>query len=188
MGALSSTTVYTELKDWGANPPAYSFSTGEEDKLGQHVPERYLDDRQDLKGTRTGSLPVMRRVGREMEPPWPKPTRTCPTCNNGQVEDVEHFIMRCPSYDTPRGVMLSDARKALDRSPADLTASVFGAMSKEDQSHVLLGKRFGDPTAENRIDRSVKRFLRKAWTIRAPVTARVNAVLGKQYDVYEWKH
>jgi hypothetical protein len=69
--------------------------------------------------------------------------------------------------------MLSDTCKALDRSTSNITALGFTAMSEGQQSHVLLGKRFGDPAAEYRIDRSVKRFLRKAWTIRAPVTARI---------------
>jgi hypothetical protein len=40
-----------EIKEWGANPPEYSFSLGKENWIGQHVPERYSDDRDDLKGT-----------------------------------------------------------------------------------------------------------------------------------------
>jgi hypothetical protein len=192
MRALRSTATYTDIKDWGACPREYAFSSGEEDKIGQHVSERYLDDREDLKGTRlkllcrTGCLPIMRRVGREMRPPWPKATRTCITCN-GQVEDVEHFVMKCPSYMVPRRIMMTDARKALDRSSAPLTAASFDAMSDSEQCKVLLGKRIGDPFAENRLDRSVKRFLRKAWTTRAPVTARINAVLNTHYEVFVWK-
>ena len=190
MRALPSTAMYSEIKEWGANPAAYAFSSGEEDKLGQHVPERYLDDREDLKGTRlkllcrTGALPVMRRVGREARPSWPKAMRTCLTCNNGQVEDVEHFIMQCSSYENHRRTMMADARRTLHRSPAVLTAASFDAMSQGDQCQVLLGKRFGDPIAENRLDRTVKRFLRKAWTARAPVTASVNTVLKKEYEVF----
>ena len=166
---------------------------GEENRIGQHVPERYLDDRDDLKGTRLkilcrlGALPVMRRVGRELQPPWPKVTRTCHTCNNGEIEDVEHFIMRCPSYDNPRNNMLTDVRTVIDRSPIALNAAGFDAMSQGDQCKILLGQRIGDPVAENRLDRNIKRFLRKAWNIRAPVTAAVNAVLGKEYEVFTWR-
>jgi hypothetical protein len=75
MRALPSSAKYAEIKEWGANPPEYSFSFGEEDRIGQHVPERYLDDRNDFKGARLkalcrlGALPVMRRVGREQKPP-----------------------------------------------------------------------------------------------------------------------
>ena len=71
MRALPSTATYLKIKEWGTNPPGYSFSSGEENWMSQHVPERYLDDRDELKGTRltilcrVGALPVMRRVGRE---------------------------------------------------------------------------------------------------------------------------
>jgi hypothetical protein len=50
-----------------------------------------------------------------------------------------------------------------------------------------LGQRIGDPALENRIDRNIKRYLQKAWNIRAPVTASVNAVLGKDYEVFVWR-
>ena len=82
--------------------------SGEEDRLGQYVPEAYLDDRKDLKGTRlkmlcrTNSLPVMDRVGREMRPQWPKNHRICPMCDKQVVEDVEHFLVGCPAYDVCR--------------------------------------------------------------------------------------
>jgi hypothetical protein len=73
-----SAAAYITLKEWGPNPLNYSFSVGESGKLGQHVPERYLDDRNNLKGTRLkmlcrlGCLPLMNRVGREARPPWPR--------------------------------------------------------------------------------------------------------------------
>ena len=56
-------------------------------------------------------------------------------------------------------------------------------MSSQAQCVVILGRRIGDPIAENRIDASVKRYLTKAWNLRAGVTARINAVLGTAYDV-----
>ena len=52
MDGLGSTSTYSLIKEWGVNPKAYAFSGGEVGRLGQHVPERYLDDRQSLKGTR----------------------------------------------------------------------------------------------------------------------------------------
>ena len=48
---------------------------------------------------------------------------------------------------------------------------------------MILGKRIGDPIAENRIDAAVKRYLTKAWNLHAGVTARINAVLGTAYDI-----
>jgi hypothetical protein len=51
------------------------------------------------------------------------------------------------------------------------------------QYEILLGKRFGDPLAENRIDAAVKRYLTKTWNSRAGVAAAINNVLGTSYDV-----
>ena len=97
--------MYSNVKDWGTNPKDYSFSVGEVNKLGQHVPKRYLDDRGNLKGTRLkmlcrlGCLPLMKRVGRETKPPWPREYRTCAACNSGTIEDIHHFVMECPKYE-----------------------------------------------------------------------------------------
>jgi hypothetical protein len=83
--------------------------------------------------------------------------------------------------------MMVDVRAAIDRSPIALTSATFDAMSQGDQCKILLGQRIGDPALENRIDRNIKRYLRKASNIRAPVTASVNAVLGKDYEVFVWR-
>ena len=45
LAAKPSASTYSTVKEWGPNPKNYSFSTGEVHRLGQHVPERYLDDR-----------------------------------------------------------------------------------------------------------------------------------------------
>ena len=52
MEDMPSVRVYNKVKDWGTNTRAYSFSSGEEGRPGRLVPERYLDDRVCLKGTR----------------------------------------------------------------------------------------------------------------------------------------
>ncbi len=57
-------------------------------------------------------------------------------------------------------------------------------MDPVEQGQVLLGKRTGDPGAEDSVDRLVKRFLVKAWNIRKNVTDMINTVLGTSYDVY----
>ena len=191
MLARPSTAMYCQVKDWDCNPLAYSFSSGEEDRIGQHVPERYLDDRLDLKGTRlkllcrTGALPTMNRVGREVKPrKWPRSARICPACDSTEVEDVEHFVMQCPLYRAQRQVLISDATAALDRSTGSVDGAAFGALPPRAKLLVLLGRRVGDPVAENRIDRSMKRFLRKAWNRRAPYTEIVNQVLNTEYAVF----
>ena len=185
------------IKSWGLNPEPISFSTGECDRIGQHVPERYLDDRKCLKGTRLkllcrlNCLPLMDRVGREVKPRWPKENRICFAClslkEKAVVEDVHHFIMECSSYSDKRERLLCSVRSIIDGSAGELIAGEFQAMDSTSQAHILLGKRFGDPIAENSINRLVKRFLSKAWNIRSGLTDKVNTVLGTSYDVFTAK-
>jgi hypothetical protein len=190
MAGLSSTRSYVQMKEWGANPAAYSFSSGEEDKLGQLVPERYLDDRNDLKGTRLkmlcrmGCMPVMDRVGREARPKWPKESRTCLVCNHSQREDIKHFLLECPAYAGPRARMVNDVKRVLGRAVGPSGPVDFHAMDATTRHLVLLGRRIGDPVAEDRIDRTVKRYLKKAWNARAAVTETINDMLGTSYGVF----
>ena len=134
LASLPSTRGYVEIKEWGTNTKAYSFSSGEEGRLCQHVPERYLDDRFDLKGTRlkllcrTGCLPVMDRVGRELKPPWPKECRVCYVCNEGLIEDIEHFIMACPKYIYKRNELLRRVANILHHSSSTVSSNEFTTM------------------------------------------------------------
>ena len=57
-------------------------------------------------------------------------------------------------------------------------------MQPGDQLTVLLGKRFDDPAAEDRLDRTMKRFLSKCWNLRSEVTGAVNAALFTSYGIY----
>ena len=177
MEGMPSVQVYNRIKYWGANTKDYSFSRGEEGRPGRLVPERYLDDRSRLKGTRLkllcrlNCLPVMDRVGREVKPKWPKASRVCFACGCGSVEDTRHFIMDCAG-------LLAQLGRILSRASCGMTAAEFMGMSGQDQCEVILGKRIGDPVAENRIDSAVKRYLTKAWNLRAGVTAKINAALG----------
>jgi hypothetical protein len=168
----------------------YSFSVGESGKLGQHVPERYLDDRRNLKGTRLkmlcrlGCLPLMNRVAREAKPPWPREYGTCAACCTGKIEDVHHFVMECPRYASKRAALLKQAVRELAGSKGDVTASGFASMEAKDQLAVLLGRRISDPAAEDRLDRSVKRYLSKCWNLRAGVTGAINEALFTSYGIY----
>ena len=181
--------VYNRIKDWGTNDRAYSFSVGEEGRPGRLVPERYLDDRTYLKGTRLkllcrlGCLPVMDRVGREVRPKWPKQDRICFVCRSGAVEDVHHFIMDCPHYAARRAGLVARVEHVLSRASCDLTAPAFAGMTSQAQCEVILGRRIGDPIAEDLIDSAVKRHLTKTWNMRAGTAAKINAVLGTAYDV-----
>jgi hypothetical protein len=185
-----SASTYISIKEWGPNPENYSFSSGEVDRLGQHVPERYLDDRSNLKGTRLkmlcrlGCLPLMDRVGREAKPAWPRDLRTCAACNTGRVEDVHHFVMECPKYEQRRTGLMQQAVVEIAKSDGDLGAVEFATMQPCDQLPVLLGKRFSDPAAEDRLDRNMKRFLSKCWNLRSEVTGAINDSLFTSYGIY----
>jgi hypothetical protein len=187
MARMPSTTTYVEVKEWGRNPEEYSFSSGEVGKLGQLVPERYLDDRRNLKGTRlkmlcrTGCLPLMERVGREVEPKWPREMRTCLACNSGAVEDVRHFVMECPAYAERRRGLLTQVAQAAQRSAVDIP---FDATTVEEQLQVILGKRVGDRRFEDKVDWQVKKFLVKSWNAREPVKKAINVIFGTQYGIY----
>ena len=190
LSSKTSATDYIGLKEWGPNPVNYSFSGGESGKLGQHVPERYLDDRNNLKGTRLkmlcrlGCLPLMNRVGREARPPWPREYRTCAACCTGKIEDVHHFVMDCPRYATKRTALLQQTVRELTRSNGNVTGIGFASMTAKNQLAVLLGRRISDPTAEDRLDRSVKRYLSKCWNLRGGVTGAINDALFTSYGIY----
>ena len=211
MQELPSTTDYVNLKEWGVNTEEYSYSSGETGRLGQHVPERYLDDRDSLKGTRlkllcrVGAIPTMKRIGRELKTPWPVKSRICFNCSMGVVEDVHHFLMDCPLYDSIRVVLLSRVAGAYDGATNNATnknlsrglGSIiplpredrlntcnFKDLDSKEQSLILLGKRFNHPQVEDKIDKMVKRFLVKAWNLRKPVTMAINSILGTNYDVF----
>ena len=189
MAAMPSTRPYSKIKEWGANTEPYSFSAGEVDRQGRLVPERYLDDRACLKGTRLkllcrlNCLPVMHRVGREVKPKWPVQDRICFACGTGAIEDVRHFIMDCPLYERKRAGLIKQVCVVLASSASELLPHDFKSLCVQEKCEVLLGKRIGDPVAENRIDSAVKRYLTKAWNLRSGVTASINAVLDTKYSV-----
>ena len=190
LSTKASAKAFIDIKSWDPNPEEYSFSVGEVNKLGQHVPERYLDDRRNLKGTRLkllcrlGCLPLMDRVGREAKPSWPAELRTCMACNLGKIEDTHHFVMECPKYENKRLAMLKQIIRELTKCTGHATAVSFAGMNSHAQLAVLLGKRISDPKTEDRIDRNMKRFLSKCWNLRSGVTDAVNDALHTSYGVF----
>jgi hypothetical protein len=100
------------------------------------------------------------------------------------VEDTHHFIMGCPRYAAKRAGLIARVGLILSGSACNLTAQAFAHMSSQAQCEVILGKRIGDPIAEDRIDATVKIYLTKTWNLRAGVTANINAALGTAYDVH----
>ena len=182
MSTMSSAEVYVGMKEWGANEEKYSFSRGERGKLGHQVPERYLDDRVNLKGTRLkmlcrlGCLPLLDRVGREAKPKLQPEMAVCLVCSSGAVESIKHLVMDCPAYATRRHTLMQQVGRAADRAGV-----AFAALPPEEQFLLLLGKRVDDPVLENRVDWQVKKFLCKSWTKRKPVMDAINRQFGTQY-------
>ena len=183
MSGMTSAVAYNPIKCWDTNPEMYSFSSGEVGRIGQHVPEIYLDDRTRLKGTRLkllcrlGCLPVMDRIGREVIPRWPKYSRICFGFREGQIT---HFLMTCPVYAKQRGKLFSRVTEILANSNSN--AGPFWDMDREHHRQLLLGKRIGDPIAETKVDIAVKHFLIKAWNKRSCLTRTINSLLGTNYE------
>ena len=91
--------------------------------------------------------------------------------------------MDCPVYAHQRAGLINHVRSILSSSSSKLSVSDFDGLSGHGQCEVLLGKRIGDPTAENRIDKVVKKYLIKAWNIRSKLTSHINTVLNVSYSV-----
>ena len=182
MSKQTSTACYARVKSWTVNPVHYCARKSELGKLGLLVHEPYLDDHADYTGTRlkllcrTNSLPLMHRVGREVTPPWPKHLRTCFMCSSAaETENVYHFVMNCPSYEPHRCKLFTRVARI---------SAGFATSSPDVQFLTLLGRRTGNPSVDSRIDYCMKRYLRKAWNIRRPLTDRINNVFGTTYSVY----
>ena len=62
----------------------------------------------------------------------------------------------------------------------------FGALSGEQQIRVLLGAPAGCKLTEVGIDCAVKRFLRKAWKVRRPISLAINEEFDRE-DVVRTK-
>lgn len=193
MSLMSSAAVYNQVKSWGVNEVEYSKFSGEVGRLGFLTPERYLDDRTNIKGTRLkmlcrlACLPVMDRVGREVRPKWPKENRVCWTCEDAHVEDVRHFVMDCTRYDAHRTVLLAKVCKILESQEGEKTFDDFNMLTAKEQFEILMGKRIGNPQAEDTIDKYVKTFLVKCWGCRRAVEDAVNNVLNTNYSVFGYK-
>ncbi len=146
--------------------------------------------RDSLKGTRLkmlcrlGCLPLMNRVGREANPPWPREYRTCAACCTGKIEDVHHFVMECPRYGVKRSTLLKRAVRKLSGPKGDVTAIGFAGMEAKGQLAVLLGKRTSDQATVDRLDRSVNRYFSKCWNLRSQVTGAINDALFTSYGIY----
>ena len=89
--------------------------------------------------------------------------------------------MRCDST-AKNWLACIDRVRATLRTCTSLSTADFGALTEVGRLHVLLGKRFGDPGAEDSVDTIIEHFLRKCWSSRTQLTLSINELFGTEYD------
>ena len=98
---------------------------------------------------------------------WDGVHPTCPMCSSGQAETLPHFLLHCEAYKTPRARLQACLARELPNPHT---------FSDMELTGLLLGGRATHP-AEEALDYEAKRFLKKAWRIRKPVTRFLNKKL-----------
>ena len=81
---------------------------------------------------------LMIEIGRYQMPKIPKDRRLCPLCDQSKVEDENHFIFECPTYEILRRKLIANSNTKIKSfmNNSDLKR----LMESEDQSiHVLIG-------------------------------------------------
>ena len=95
----------------------------------------------------------------------------CKLCGQG-MEDVRHLLLSCSAHANQRA-------RGVDRGLEMADIAPLSEQSEVDQLDLLLGKTTGLLEADDRINRCVARFLKKAWRSREWLTASLNAKLGR---------
>ena len=168
------------------NDPGHSLYTGEIGRLGYRVSEQYLDDRARLSAnvnrlkmlSRCRALPLMARIGRERR--WPQMACICLACGTAEVEDNEHFFLRCPFYNDLRSSLFDSIQHmSHNQGFIGIVFVNFNGLSGIQQLEIVLGKRIGNAAVERGIDTAVKIFLEAAWTRRSDIRERINVILSR---------
>ena len=182
---LLSASRYMAVKCWDKMDADRAEMKGEVGQRGSLVVERYLDDVKERLGSRlkllcrAGCLPVLGRVAWELD--LSEHHGKCVLCDSGEVEDVEHVLLRCPAHQHHRTKMMDAAGAvyAVAHEGEELEEA-----STETQIRVLLGARAGSRATEDIIDVQVKRFLVKVWKARRRVSEVINEKFGRQDVVW----
>jgi hypothetical protein len=162
---------YIRCKYWGKVGENFACSNGEIGRRGALVPEPYLNDRDEPVGRRlklmcrAGCLPILKRVVREAG--LSDRHGVCKMCSSGEVEDIDHLIMSCEAHAKHRIKMLKHV--SLDSS-----------LSRSEKVDILLGKCTGVPKTNTKIDRAIKRFLKKAWRNRKWLVLQTNKIFDRR--------
>ena len=89
-----------------------------------------------------------------------------------RTEDLSHFLLDCPAY--------ASAPAALHGTLTRVGLSLEG-LARPFQLARLLGAKSGNFRVDTAVDRALKRFLKKAWRARKPVTETINTALTNQF-------
>ena len=176
---------YIHVKDWSRTSKDRAEYSGEIGRLGALVVERYLDDVKDRFGSRlklmcrAGCLPTIARVAWELG--INNSSTGCVLCDTGREEDIPHIMLHCPAHQIHRTRMMDTVSVAYKRGNE---GAQFGALSGEQQIRVLLGAPAGCKLTEVGIDCAVKRFLRKAWKVRRPISLAINEEFDREDVVW----
>ena len=81
----------------------FKFSIGKEEYLDRFLS---IQQRSAVARFRCGSFPLAVELGRYRRPVIPLEQRTCRVCNNGQIENEEHFLIQCCKYNDIRHNLL----------------------------------------------------------------------------------
>ena len=169
MRSMNSMKFYLLAKQWEETDKTRAAFPGEVGKPGMLTPAAYLDDRHEHIGTRLKllsrcqQLPVLQVVAKDEK--WDGVHPTCPMCSSGQAETLPHFLLHCEAYKTPRARLQACLARELPNSHT---------LSDMELTGLLLGGRATHAEAEEALDYEAKRFLKKAWRIRKPVTRFFN--------------
>jgi len=112
---------------------------------------------------RCGALPLMMRVGAEMD--IPRESRICLMCDEKQVEDACHFVSACPHFADMRRQCLERVETKLGAVPAPQLRNAIESSDPE----LFLGDRLlaGLPQdVEQAVDTVICDFLKVAWRRR----------------------
>ena len=184
-----SASRYSRIKQWGRIEPEFARFSGEIGRRGALVSEPYLDGREEPIGCklklmcRMGCLPTLHRVAREQS--WPAHLAVCMMCNSGEIENMQHMINDCAAYATHRSKMLGGIRTAASRATGVDEAQ--GHWGPHIDIDLLLGKSTGSNRIDSIVDKSVQRFMKKAWRTRSGLTEALNTVLDRQDTIWALK-
>ena len=115
---------------------------------------------------------------------WPAGARTCPMCDEGDVEDVAHLMLWCSAYARPRQELLKVLNSRLVEVGEPEAARLVQQGTQSERLVILLG---GDPDglesalsmrAKRRVDRAVCKFLEQLEKVRSKVMAGWTAARG----------